>query len=363
MRLVSEGVAELLEDAGLLVADRLGRHAPLLGDLGGRLALEGGPDQRGLAGAERVVDRLLEGAPPVGPGRAPGRVVGDVDRVDRLIDPLALGPLLDGVDRAEEVGALGRLAAEDVADARLADVDQERIELVAAERLEEGRVDGLGAVVVLLDGDPRAIPGAAEISVELRLAPRRSRRPAPGPSSRPGRSGRRSASSPNAASQASDPPWAAAGSGAAACGSSTAGTSSATAAAPARRRRASRPSTPGRYDRFVRPRPGSLTERFPRTRDKEIGQPARGPRRLTQNRRTDRGQLTQRGGSKLACNHAGCQSPDICRRIASSRPVRRLALHNVLRHPRPSDSKSGRREQSKARARFSRHQSLKRNPG
>ena len=81
---------------------------------------------------------------------------GDVDGVERLEAPLALGPLLDGVDGPEEVGALGGLAAQDVADAGLADLAEELVEAVAAERLEQRGVDGLGAVVVLLGGDPRA---------------------------------------------------------------------------------------------------------------------------------------------------------------------------------------------------------------
>ncbi len=97
-----------------------------------------------------------------------GRFIeGDVDEVERLEGPLALGSLLDGVDRPEEVGAVGRLTAQDVADAEQADLGQELVEAIAAERLEERGVDGLGAVVVLLGRKPRAVPGPAEVAVEL----------------------------------------------------------------------------------------------------------------------------------------------------------------------------------------------------
>ena len=142
----------------------------MLGDLGGGLAAEGRVDQLGLSRAERAVDRLVEGTSPVGLSRACGRAVGDVDGFDRLEDPLALGAFLDGVDRAEEVGAFGRFAAEHVANPRVADIGDERVESVAAEGREQGRVDRLRAVVVLLRRDPRAIPGAAEVAVELRDA-------------------------------------------------------------------------------------------------------------------------------------------------------------------------------------------------
>ena len=62
-------VPELLDGPGLLVAHGLGGDAPLRGDLGGGLALEGGLDQGRLARAERLVDRLLE-VPPGDPTRA-----------------------------------------------------------------------------------------------------------------------------------------------------------------------------------------------------------------------------------------------------------------------------------------------------
>ncbi len=89
---------------------------------------------RGLSVAE---DRLLERGLPVGL-RGPRPVErGGVDPVERLEAPLALGPLLDRVDGPEEVGPLGGLAAQDVADARLADVAEELVEPVAAQPLEQ----------------------------------------------------------------------------------------------------------------------------------------------------------------------------------------------------------------------------------
>ena len=70
-----QNISEFLEGSGLLVADGLGGDAPLLGDLGGGLALESGLDQGGFAGAEGGEDGFLEGALQVA-----GRTVGPVDQ-------------------------------------------------------------------------------------------------------------------------------------------------------------------------------------------------------------------------------------------------------------------------------------------
>ena len=80
----------------------------------------------------------------------------------------ALGPFLDGIDRAEEVGTLRGLTAQDVADARVADLGHQGVELRAAEVLEQRHVDRLRAVVVHLGRDPRAVPGPTEVAVQLR---------------------------------------------------------------------------------------------------------------------------------------------------------------------------------------------------
>ena len=61
---VGEREPQFLEDAGLFVAHRFGSDAPLVGDLGGRLAHQRVADQGGLARAKSVLDGLQQGLSP-----------------------------------------------------------------------------------------------------------------------------------------------------------------------------------------------------------------------------------------------------------------------------------------------------------
>ena len=151
----------------------------------GDLALEGRLDQGGLAGAERA-RRIASWREllPVGL-RAVGAIErGGVDAVDGLEAPLALGPLLDGVDGTEEVGALGRLPGQDVTlMPGLPDVAEELVESVAAEPLEEAWCRRPGCSRHAAGGRSRRGTRPGRGSDRSGRAPRRRRasRPGPGP--------------------------------------------------------------------------------------------------------------------------------------------------------------------------------------
>ena len=172
---VDQRLAQFLKHARFLVADRLGRDAPLLGDLGRRLAHESVLDQGGFARAQILVDGILEGGPQRRPVVLVGGIRRDIDRIQRLIHLFALRPLLHHIHGAEEGHSLRSLPAEDVPDPPVADFADEGIEALPSQALKQGCVNRLGVVVMNLGGNPRTIPRPIEILVQLGQA-RRDRR-------------------------------------------------------------------------------------------------------------------------------------------------------------------------------------------
>ena len=80
---------------------------------------------------------------------------------------LAESSLFDHVHGAKEIETLVGLAAEHVFDARAAHVADHGVKLATAMLLQHRGIDRLGAVFVHLHGDSRAIPGPAQVLVEL----------------------------------------------------------------------------------------------------------------------------------------------------------------------------------------------------
>src|SRR5262249_45687571 len=142
----------------------------VLGDLVEGFSVERGVYQGGLARAERAVDLLPQRAAPLRLDRVfPGRG----NRLDGFKGrdvALAQGPFLDGVDGAEEVGPVGGLATEDVAQTQPADRAHRPIEAGATPSLQEGQIDRLRTVLVSLRGDARARAGSAQVAIQLREA-------------------------------------------------------------------------------------------------------------------------------------------------------------------------------------------------